>query len=225
MAQSGTVIVVEDDAHISDLVEMYLRRENFRVLQTNNGKSALEIIDREKPKAVILDIGLEGDLDGLEVLKLIRAKTKVPVILLTARGDELDRILGLELGSDDYITKPFSPRELMARLKAVLRRFENNYTDQQDIIEILDLKIDAKSREVFVKNQQIELASKEFDLLYYLAKHKSQVLSRQQLLDGVWGVNWYGDPRTVDVHIRQLRKKIGDENFIKTVWGVGYRLG
>jgi DNA-binding response OmpR family regulator len=225
MAQSGTVIVVEDDAHISDLVEMYLRRENFRVLQTNNGKSALEIIDREKPKAVILDIGLEGDLDGLEVLKLIRAKTKVPVILLTARGDELDRILGLELGSDDYITKPFSPRELMARLKAVLRRFENNYADQQDIIEILDLKIDAKSREVFVKNQQIELASKEFDLLYYLAKHKSQVLSRQQLLDGVWGVNWYGDPRTVDVHIRQLRKKIGDENFIKTVWGVGYRLG
>ncbi|HET6809925.1 MAG TPA: response regulator transcription factor [Acidimicrobiales bacterium] len=221
----GTIVVIEDDHNISDLVDLYLRRDGFRVIQAADGSAGLDAIAREKPRLVVLDIGLPGEVDGLEVCRRLRTRDTVPVLMLTARDTELDRVLGLEIGADDYVTKPFSPRELVARVKAILRRTEGPPPEAPEVLSVGSVEVDRGRREVRVNGSLAPLAAREFDLLSYLADNAGLVLSRQQLLDGVWGPNWYGDPRTVDVHVRQLRKKLGDALPLATVWGVGYRLG
>ena len=220
----GTIVVVEDDTNIADLVDLYLRREGFRVIQAGTGELGLAAIERERPRMVILDVGLPGGIDGLEVCRRVRAKQSLPVLMLTARDGEVDRILGLELGADDYVTKPFSPRELVARVKAILRRSDGT-TEPNEVLMAGRVEVDGARREARVDGEPVPLASKEFQLLQFLAERPGRALSRQQLLDGVWGAGWYGDDRTVDAHVRQLRKKLGDALPLSTVWGMGYRLG
>jgi DNA-binding response OmpR family regulator len=222
--ETGTVIVVEDDPHIADLVDLYLRREGFRVLLADDGEKGLEIFTRDDPCIVILDVGLPGARDGFEVCRAIRARGKVPVLFLTARDDEVDRILGLELGADDYLVKPFSPRELVARVRAILRRTREGPAPQE-VITLGDVEVDLRRREARQAGEVVALTTREFDLLTFLANNVGLALSRQQLLDGVWGPEWYGDERTVDVHVAQLRKKLGADLPLATVWGVGYRFG
>jgi DNA-binding response OmpR family regulator len=223
-AEGGTVVVVEDDPHIADLVDLYLRREGFRVLLAGDGNSGLQIFEREDPCMVVLDVGLPGDRDGFDVCRDIRSRSSVPVLFLTAREDEMDRVLGLELGADDYLVKPFSPRELVARVRAILRRTREG-PPPQDVTTVGDLEIDVRRREARRAGVVVPLTTREFDLLAFLANNIGLALSRQQLLDGVWGADWYGDERTVDVHVAQLRKKLGTELPLATVWGVGYRFG
>ncbi len=238
-----TLVVIEDDHHISDLVAMYLRRDGFRVLQTDTGERGLELVARERPKLVIVDIGLPGRLDGLDVCRALRGSgqhtagprghqsgnghaAQIPVLILSARDDEVDRVLGLELGADDYVTKPFSPRELVARVHAILRRSAPpSASGSPPVVSMGSIEVDSGRREVRVDGTVVALATREFDLLAYLADNLGLALSRRQLLNGVWGDDWYGDERTVDVHVRQLRKKLGAELPLATVWGVGYRLG
>jgi DNA-binding response OmpR family regulator len=223
-AGNGTVVVVEDDPHIADLVDLYLRREGFRVLLAVDGEKGLQIFKQEEPSIVILDVGLPGSLDGFDVCREIRSGSSVPVLFLTARDDEVDRILGLELGADDYLVKPFSPRELVARVRAILRRTREGPAPQE-VIAVGDLEVDLRRREARQAGVVVALTTREFDLLAFLANNVGLALSRQQLLDGVWGSDWYGDERTVDVHVAQLRKKLGPELPLATVWGVGYRFG
>ena len=223
-AQTGTVVVVEDDPHIADLVDLYLRRDGFRVLLARDGAQGLELIEREDPWIAILDVGLPGELDGFAVCRAIRARGNLPVLFLTARDDEVDRILGLELGADDYLVKPFSPRELVARVRAILRR-TRDISVPQEVVTIGDLEVDLRRREARVTGQVISLTTREFELLAFLSGNIGLALSRQQLLDGVWGADWFGDERTVDVHVAQLRKKLGESLPLDTVWGVGYRFG
>jgi DNA-binding response OmpR family regulator len=235
-----TLVVIEDDHHISDLVAMYLRRDGFRVLQATDGASGLDLVRRERPKLVIVDIGLPGDLDGFDVCRQLRHTSSprglpdatvpmgggVPVLILSARDDEVDRVLGLELGADDYVTKPFSARELVARVHAILRRVGVPKQDEAPAVIAIDhVEVDTGRREVRSHGVVVPMATREFDLLAYLAVNLGLALSRQQLLDGVWGGDWFGDERTVDVHVRQLRRKLGDDLPLATVWGVGYRLG
>jgi len=220
------ILVVEDDPGIADLVELYLRRDGYRVHQAADGERALELVRERRPALVILDIGLPGALDGLEVCRRIRASGDLPVIMVTARDDEVDRVLGLELGADDYVTKPFSPRELVARVKGVLRRATGSGSrDRPAVLEVGEVTVDVGRREVRADGRVVALTAREFDLLRFLAEHRGLALSRRQLLDGVWGVDWIGDERTVDVHVRQLRKKLGPALPLDTVRGVGYRLG
>jgi two-component system OmpR family response regulator len=223
-AELGTVVVIEDDANIADLLDLYLSREGFRVVIAAEGDSGLEMVRRERPRLVVLDVGLPGERDGFEICRLIRAELDVPVLFLTARDDEIDRVVGLELGADDYLTKPFSPRELVARIRAVLRRSERS-VPRQALVAVGNVTIDPGRREVYRDGVAVELTTREFDLLLFLSGRKGFVLSRQQLLDGAWGRGWYGDERTVDVHIGQLRKKLGGALPLSTVRGVGYRLG
>jgi two-component system, OmpR family, response regulator len=219
--QKGTIVVVDDEPNIADLVDLYLAREGFRVLKTDTGEAGLQAVKDHRPRLVVLDVGLP-DVDGLEVCKRLRATSQVPVIFLTARDSEVDRVVGLELGGDDYLTKPFSPAELVARVKAVLRRVDGG--PAAEVMQAGEVAIDAGRREVRVAGEPVDFTTKEFDLLRYLAERPGLALSRQQILDGVWGYDWYGDARTVDVHIAQVRKKLGDTVEIKTVRGVGYRL-
>ncbi|MGI9079290.1 MAG: response regulator transcription factor [Acidimicrobiales bacterium] len=219
-----TVVVVEDDRHIADLVELYLRQDGFRVVQAADGESGLAAVRDQSPRLVILDVGLPGRLDGMEICRRLRSAGDVPIIMLTARDDEIDRVLGLELGADDYVTKPFAPRELAARVKAILRRTEGGGRDLE-VLNVGAVEVDVGRREVRVAGDVVALATREFDLLRYLADNAGLALSRQQILDGVWGTGWFGDERTVDVHVGQLRKKLGDALPLATVWGVGYRLG
>ena len=222
-AAERTVVVVEDDPSIADLIDMYLRRAGFRVLQAGAGERALQLIEQHRPVIVLLDIGLP-DMDGFEVCRRIRQSSTVPVLFLTARDGEIDRVLGLELGADDYVTKPFSPRELVARVKAILRRGQP-VVAEATVLDIGDgIEIDLARREVRTQGVAVPLATREFDLLAFFARNQGIAMSRQQLLDGVWGADFYGDDRTVDVHVRQLRKKIGDDLPLATVWGIGYRL-
>ncbi|MYL08312.1 MAG: response regulator transcription factor, partial [Acidimicrobiia bacterium] len=180
---------------------------------------------QHRPKLVILDIGLSGELDGIEMCRQLRAASDIPIIMLTARDSEIDRILGLELGADDYMTKPFSPRELVARIRAVLRRTDGAArATQPPILNIREIEVDIARREVRLGGDPVSLTTREFDLLQYLAENLGLALSRRQLLDGVWGYDWVGDERTVDVHVLQLRKKLGDALKLTTVRGVGYRL-
>jgi DNA-binding response OmpR family regulator len=223
-ADLGTIVVVEDDTHIADLVDIYLRREGFRVIQAGTGEAGLAAIERERPRMVILDVGLPGGIDGLEVCQRVRSKHSLPVLMLTARDSELDRVLGLELGADDYVTKPFSPRELVARVKAILRRSDGG-SERSEVLMAGRVEVDLVRREARLDGSVVSLASKEFQLLQFLAERPGRALSRQQLLDGVWGPGWYGDDRTVDAHVRQLRKKLGEALPLNTVWGMGYRLG
>ncbi len=224
-ADGETIVVIEDDRNISDLVALYLRREGFRVLQAEDAEKGLAYVDRDRPKLVVVDIGLPGELDGLDVCRRLRSTGDVPVVMLTARDDEVDRVIGLELGADDYVTKPFSPRELVARVRAILRRAGAPKGAEPSVLEVGAIVIDTGRREVRRGEAVVALTSREFDLLAYLALNRGLALSRRQLLDGVWGEGWYGDERTVDVHVRQLRKKLGDALPLTTVWGVGYRLG
>ncbi|MGI9023933.1 MAG: response regulator transcription factor [Acidimicrobiales bacterium] len=221
----GTVVVVEDDAHIADLVELYLRQDGFRVVQAADGESGMAAVRNHSPRLVILDVGLPGGLDGLDVCRRLRAAGDVPIIMLTARDGEVDRVLGLELGADDYVTKPFAPRELAARVKAILRRSAGPTREAVEVLSVGAVEVDVRRREARVGPDVVALATREFDLLHFLADNAGRALSRQQILDGVWGPNWYGDERTVDVHVGQLRKKLGDALPLATVWGVGYRLG
>ncbi|MGH9027886.1 MAG: response regulator transcription factor [Acidimicrobiia bacterium] len=221
MVEKGTVVVVEDEANIAELVSLYLERDGFRVRTAATGEAGMTAIEKHRPRLVLLDVGLP-DVDGLELCKRIRSSSDVPVIFLTARDSEVDRVVGLELGGDDYITKPFSPAELVARVKAVLRRADG--TPAPDVTQVGRVTVDTGRREVSVDGTPLEFTTKEFDLLRYLAERPRLALSRQQILDGVWGFDWYGDPRTVDVHIAQVRKKLGDAVSITTVRGVGYRL-
>jgi DNA-binding response OmpR family regulator len=226
----GTVVVVEDDAHIADLVSMYLRRDGFRVLQASEGAMGLALAEREHPRMVILDVGLPGSMDGLEVCR--RLDGRYPVLMLTARDSETDRVVGLELGADDYMSKPFSPRELVARVRAILRRTGGRPAGRGSEqggrtlrLEVGDLEVDTGRHEARIAGTLVPLTTREFALLAHLVANQGLVLSRRQLLDSVWGATWVGDERTVDVHVAQLRKKFGDALPLSTVWGVGYRLG
>jgi len=221
----GTIVVVEDDTNIADLVDMYLRGEGFRVIQAGTGEAGLAAIERERPRMAILDVSLPGGMDGLEVCRRVRASKSLPVLMLTARDSEVDRVLGLEMGADDYVTKPFSPRELVARVKAILRRSDGATSERSEVLMAGSVEVDLVRREARIGGEVVALASKEFQLLVFLAERPGRALSRQQLLDGVWGTGWYGDDRTVDAHVRQLRKKLGEALPLSTVWGMGYRLG
>ncbi len=224
------ILVVDDEASVVEVVSLYLRREGFDVRTARDGRSALQAIQSHQPALVVLDLMLP-EVDGLEILRQLRADpaADVPVIMLTARGQEVDRIYGLELGADDYVTKPFSPAELASRVKAVLRRAGRD--DKKDggerPLRFNDLHIDAKTRLVTIKDQPIELTATEFDLLWFMASHPRQVFKRDQLLENVWGFSEYVDPSTVTVHIRRLREKIeanpSEPAYLLTVWGVGYK--
>lgn len=219
------VVLVEDDPNIASLVDMYLRQDGYRVFQASSGSTGLDLIKQRRPKIVILDIGLPGDVDGIELCRELRTFSDVPVIMLTARDGEIDRIVGLELGADDYVTKPFSPRELVARVRAVLRRSDSAFrATLPPILEVGEVEVDTARREVRLRGGPVSLTAREFDLLQYLAENPGLALSRRQLLDGVWGYDWVGDERTVDVHVLQLRKKLGNALRVTTVRGLGYRL-
>jgi DNA-binding response OmpR family regulator len=217
----GTVLVVDDEPNIADLIELYLDRDGFRVVKAATGEDGLRAVAQHRPRLVVLDVGLP-DIDGLEVCRRLRRTSTIPVIFLTARDSEVDRVVGLELGADDYVTKPFSPPELVARVKAVLRRTDPVATTQ--MIQVADVTIDLGRREVRVHGEPIPFTTREFELLQYLAEHPGLALSRQQILDGVWGYDWFGDERTVDVHLAQVRKKLDGAVRIDTVRGIGYRL-
>ncbi len=219
------VLVVDDETAIVELVQYHLTREGYQVATEDNGQRAVERVAREPFDLVILDLMLPG-LSGLDACRAIRQSTDVPIIMLTARKDEVDRVLGLELGADDYVTKPFSPRELIARVKAILRR-SHKVRDDHDDIRYPHLAIDVERRSVEVDQQEVNLTFTEFELLTILAKNPGRAFSRDELLVRVWGEDFYGDSRTVDVHVRHLREKLGEDpqqpRFIETVRGVGYR--
>ncbi len=218
---TGTILLVEDENEIAELLRMYFEKEGFRMIHADTGEAGLERLRERDVRAVLLDIGLPG-IDGIEVCRRIRASSEVPVLMLTARDSDVDKVVGLEIGADDYVTKPFSPRELVARVKAVLRRSEERPIRFQ-VIEVGVFRIDAGRREVAGSDgESVRPTAREFDLLWYLAEHRGLVLSRAQILEAVWGYDYFGETRTVDVHISQLRRKL-EGIPIETVWGVGYR--
>ena len=219
----GKILIVDDDENISEVINMYLMNSYYETRVTYNGKEACALFNEFKPELVLLDMMIPG-MDGIEVLKWIRKNSEIPVIMLTAKGDTFDKVLALELGADDYIVKPFDPKELLARVKAVMRRY--NYDEKDvEIINYADLVIDSNSYNVIYNGEEIKMPPKEFELLYYLASNKNKVFTREQLLCEVWGYDYPGDSRTVDVHIKRLREKLsGGKNWqLETVWGVGYK--
>jgi DNA-binding response OmpR family regulator len=219
-----TILVVDDDAHIVELAALYLQNEGYRVVSAGTGRQALSQIKSEKPALVILDLMLP-ESDGWAVCRQVRAGSSLPIIMLTARSDDVDKIVGLELGADDYVTKPFNPRELVARVRAVLRRAEPVSDGGSAVVRAGPLTVDPARREARLGERVLELRTKEFDLLYVLAHHQGLVLRRQQLLEQVWGFEYYGETRTVDVHVAHLRQRLGEGPVvIETVWGVGYKL-
>jgi DNA-binding response OmpR family regulator len=221
----ATVLVVDDEPIVRDVVVRFLRREGYRTLEAGDGDTALALVETESPDLVVLDLMLPGT-DGMSVCRRIRARSELPVIMLTARTEEADRIVGLELGADDYVTKPFSPRELAARVKTVLRRASRS-VPRDARLAFGELAIDATTREVTKGSKSLALTAKEFDLLWFLASNARQVFSRDQLMDRVWGYDAAVDTGTVTVHVRRLRAKIEDDpsrpRRLETVWGVGYR--
>jgi DNA-binding response OmpR family regulator len=226
MAGKGqqTVLVVEDEASIASFVALYLKNAGFTVRTATNGGEALAQVTAEMPDLIVLDLMLP-DIDGIEICKRVRQRSDVPILMLTARDEDVDKIIGLEVGADDYLTKPFNPRELVARVKAILRRAAPERRELESaVLRHGDLTIDAGRREAKVGDEEIQLAPKEFDLLWELLDHRGLVLTRDQLLERVWGYTFAGDTRTVDVHVRQLRRKLGDASPIVTVWGVGYKV-
>src|ERR1700704_1235337 len=223
---SERILVVEDEANIASFVSAYLEKAGFVVDRAVNGAEAKEKAVSADPALILLDLNLP-DMDGLEVCRAVRATSTVPILMLTARDDDVDKIVGLEVGADDYLTKPFNPRELVARIKSILRRSTQTARSsrpQEAAMEHGQLRIDAGRREVTVSGRQVQLAPKEFDLLWELLDHRGLVLTRDQLLERVWGYTFAGDTRTVDVHVRQLRRKLEDASPIVTVWGVGYKV-
>jgi DNA-binding response OmpR family regulator len=218
-----TILVVDDEANIVELARLYLEKEGFRVDEARDGARALELVARRPPALMVLDLMLPK-VDGWEVCRRVRARSDLPILMLTARDDDVDKIVGLELGADDYLTKPFNPRELVARVKAILRRAKpRNRIDEP--IHVRDLTVDPGARQVWVGGEVVKLRTKEFDLLVTLIEHKQLVLSREQLLEQVWGFDFAGQTRTVDMHIANLRAKLGESQVrIETVWGIGYKL-
>jgi DNA-binding response OmpR family regulator len=220
------IMVVEDEPMVAEVVERYLRRDGYRVQVVDDGREALSAAEEFAPSLVVLDLMLPG-LDGFEVFRQLRERGPMPVIMLTARGEESDKLLGLELGADDYVTKPFSPRELAARVTAVLRRTGDGAGGMDGALRFGDLRIDPRTREAVSGEGPLELTAREFDLLHHLASHPGQVFSREQLLDAVWDYEFAGDSSTVTVHMRRLRTKVEADpsrpRHLKTVWGVGYK--
>jgi two-component system response regulator ResD len=222
---STTVLVVDDEPIVREVVVGYLQREGFRTLEAADGHRAKEIVETDPPSIVLLDVMLPGP-DGLELCRWIRSRSKLPVIMVTARGEEADRIVGLELGADDYVTKPFSPRELAARVRTVLRRAEPQSTDEERLAYD-GLTLDAGKREVLRGGREIRLTAKEFDLLWFMASHPRRVFSREDLMRRVWGYSAALDTGTLTVHVRRLREKLESDpsrpQLLETVWGIGYR--
>jgi DNA-binding response OmpR family regulator len=216
------VLVTDDDSNICDLIEIYLQKEGYKVYKASNGIEALKTFGEKQIDLIVLDI-MMPEMDGYDVLKQIRKSSQVPIVMLTAKGETFDKVLGLELGADDYIVKPFEPKELVARLRAVLRRYKPQ--TQKRRIDFTDLTIDADSFIVNFRGKDIEMPPKEFELIYFLASNPNKVFTRDQLLYEVWGYDYPGDSRTVDVHVKRIREKLGENNdwHLKTVWGVGYK--
>jgi two-component system alkaline phosphatase synthesis response regulator PhoP len=220
-----SILIVEDEASIASFVSAYLKNAGYTVRTAATGGDALKQVAAEKPSLVVLDLMLP-DVDGIEVCKRIRQNSDLPILMLTARDEDVDKIIGLEVGADDYLTKPFNPRELVARVRSILRRATSERAERESaVIEHGHLVVDAGRREVRVSGEEVQLAPKEFDLLWELLDHRGLVLTRDQLLERVWGYTFAGDTRTVDVHVRQLRRKLGDASPVVTVWGVGYKVG
>lgn len=223
-----TVLIVDDEANICELIRLYVEKEGYRAVIANDGQRAVEKFKSAKPDIVLLDIMLPIK-DGWQVCREMRAIDNTPIIMLTAKGETFDKVLGLELGADDYIVKPFEPKELIARMKAVLRRTAAQYNGEEDKEEELrfdGLRINQATYEIYLGDKKIEMPPKEFELLYFLAKNTNKVFTRDQLLDEIWGYEFFGDSRTVDVHIKRIREKIESEGHnwhLKTVWGVGYK--
>ncbi len=216
------ILIVDDDENIADLVELYFEKEGYKVYKAHNGRDAIKIFKEKDPEIIVLDI-MMPEMDGYEVLREIRKTSQVPIIMLSAKGETFDRVLGLELGADDYMVKPFEAKELVARVRAVLRRY--NPKAQSRNIEYQDLSIDPDSYTVTYKGSVVDMPPKEFDLIYFLASNSNKVFTRDQLLYKVWGYDYPGDSRTVDVHIKRIREKLKEteEWAVKTVWGVGYK--
>jgi DNA-binding response OmpR family regulator len=217
---AGHVLLVEDEPSVGELVRGYLARDGWMVVWVRSGEEAIAELDRHPVRIVILDIGLPG-IDGFEVCRTMRSRSRVPILMLTARDEEPDRIVGLEVGADDYLTKPFSPRELVARMKAILRRSEPQPT--QDLLELGDVLLNRETHDVTIAGTAVDLTAKEFDLLAFFLANPNAVLSRDVLLDRVWGVSYPGGTRTVDVHVAQLRRKLGRPELIRTLRGSGYK--
>ncbi len=225
MSDKQKILVVDDDEHIAELISLYLIREGYETKEIYNGTDAVKAAEDFKPDLIMLDIMLPG-MDGYGVCREIRKTSNVPIIMLTAKGDTIDKVLGLELGADDYIVKPFEPKELTARVKAVLRRYEKTDSPKDsNILEFDNLEINLNNYTVKYYGEYLNFPPKEFELLYFLAKRPNQVFTRDQLLDKIWGYEYIGDTRTVDVHIKRIREKFDKKNkwSVKTVWGVGYK--
>jgi DNA-binding response OmpR family regulator len=219
---SGVAVIIEDDDAIGALVGAYLERAGFEVVREESGEGGFEAVDRRSPRVVVLDLGLP-DVDGFELCRRLRSSGDVPILIVTARDEEVDRIVGLELGADDYVTKPFSPRELVARVRAVLRRAEQGHSGSS-VIEVGDLSVDLRTRSATFAGSALRLRTLEFEVLAELARNAGQVVTRDRMFDRVWGGPFAGGTRTVDVHVAQLRKKLGRPGVIRTVRGLGYRL-
>ncbi len=220
---SAKILVIDDEQSLIDLVTAYLRKEDYDVYTAMDGPSGLKAARSFKPDLIILDVMLPG-MDGIELLSRLRRESDVYVIMLTAKSEEADKVIGLSVGADDYLTKPFSPRELVARVKAALRRLHLGASGAETTtLAFRHIRLDTGSRQVWVNDEPVELTAIEFDLLKTLAEHQGLVLSREQLLEQVWGYDFYGEERVVDVHIGHIRQKLGDERFIATVRGIGYR--
>ena len=217
---SGHVLLVEDEPSVGELVRAYLARDGWIVIWVRSGEEALAELDRHAVRIVILDIGLPG-MDGFTVCHEMRGRSRVPILMLTARDEEADRVVGLEVGADDYLTKPFSPRELVARMKAILRRSEPQ--PDRDLLALGDVTLNRETHDVTIDGRSVELTAKEFDLLAFFLSNPGAVLSRDVLLDRVWGVSYPGGTRTVDVHVAQLRRKLGRPGLIRTLRGSGYK--
>jgi two-component system, OmpR family, alkaline phosphatase synthesis response regulator PhoP len=225
MPGAARIVIVDDDEHIRELATLYLQKEGFEVSCAVDGTSAVERVQKTNPSLVVLDLMLPG-MSGYEVCRAIRQDSNVPIIMLTARDEDVDKIVGLELGADDYLTKPFNPRELVARVKAILRRAENSAGHgATSVVRVGKLTVDKQRREVRIDGTELPVRTKEFDLLATLAENAGIVLTREQLLDRVWGYNFYGETRTVDVHVQHVRARIAGSGVgIVTVRGVGYKL-
>jgi DNA-binding response OmpR family regulator len=217
---AGNVLLVEDEPSVGELVRSYLARDGYRVIWVRSGEDALVELDRHQIRLVILDLGLPG-MDGFDVCRAVRARSQVPILMLTARDEEPDRVVGLEVGADDYLTKPFSPRELVARMKAILRRTDPQPT--KEVLSLGDVVVNLETHDVTIAGESVELTTKEFELLAYFLGNPGTLLTRDRLLDRVWGVEYPGGTRTVDVHVAQLRRKLGRPALIRTLRGSGYK--
>lgn len=230
MSEKQKILVVDDDQHIAELISLYLMKDGYDTQEVYDGKQALDEVTSYQPDLILLDLMLPG-MDGYQVCAEVRKMSKVPIIMLTAKGETFDKVLGLELGADDYIVKPFDPKELVARVKAVLRRYEAGSSkeekDDGDVLRYPNLEINLSNYTVMYHGKNLDFPPKEFELLYFLASNPKRVFTREQLLDRIWGYEYAGDTRTVDVHVKRIREKLNqdDEWGIRTVWSVGYKFG